>query len=349
MITLRFGPAALAHVRFAISPLVEVAAQPATARRPRRRARCTCRGWSRRVELTADLDLSLLRALDPTGVYTPDFVSPPPDTPLAELEDELAVVAATPPEQARAEVERSYRRKPPLPAVLEPFVADPAARPGRGRRAAARVLGARAGSALAAPARAARGRRPVSRAPDGRRRRRAPLRRRRPDSQLGRRRAEHRQGQRGAGRRPPRSRPALRPQRLRLAQRDARDRPALAAHPRLSRSRGGDALGDRPPGGAGGARRAARQGARGRADGPRPSALHDRPGARARRLRRRRLPAPGHPARGRARPRPSRRAGRCSTCARPPATGWSARPSRAARPPRSPAAPPCGAARRCSR
>ena len=34
------------------------------------------------LKLTADLDLSLLRALDPTGVYTPDFVSPPPDTPL---------------------------------------------------------------------------------------------------------------------------------------------------------------------------------------------------------------------------------------------------------------------------
>ena len=36
-------------------------------------------------------------------------------------------MAATPPEQARAEVQRSYRRKPPLPAVLEPFVEDPAA------------------------------------------------------------------------------------------------------------------------------------------------------------------------------------------------------------------------------
>jgi hypothetical protein len=124
MITLRFGPAALAHVRFAISPLVEV-------RRSRRLLDDPAAGalhlpWvveARR--LTADLDLSLLRALDPTGVYTPDFVSPPPDTPLAELEDELAAVAATPPEQARAEVQRSYRRKPGLPPVLERFVADP--------------------------------------------------------------------------------------------------------------------------------------------------------------------------------------------------------------------------------
>ena len=126
MITLRFGPAALAHVRFAISPLVEV-------RRSRRLLDDPGAGalhlpWVVEArKLTADLDLSLLRALDPTGVYTPDFVSPPPDTPLAELEDELAVVAATPPEQARAEVQRSYRHKPRLPDVLEPFVADPAA------------------------------------------------------------------------------------------------------------------------------------------------------------------------------------------------------------------------------
>src|SRR5512133_138140 len=126
MITLRFGPAALAHVRFAISPLVEV-------RRSRRLLDDPGAGalhlpWVVETrKLTADLDLSLLRALDPTGVYTPDFVSPPPDTPLAELEDELAVVAATPPEQARAEVQRSYRRKPRLPDVLERFVADPAA------------------------------------------------------------------------------------------------------------------------------------------------------------------------------------------------------------------------------
>ena len=81
------------------------------------------------LELTADLDLSLLRALDPTGVYTPDFVSPPPDTPLAELEDELAVVA---------------RRRPsrPAPRSSAATAASPAAgrpralRRGPGRRLA---------------------------------------------------------------------------------------------------------------------------------------------------------------------------------------------------------------------
>ena len=111
MITLRFGHGALAHVRFAISPLIETRRSLHVLNDPGGRA---------------DLDLELLRALEPTGVYTPDFVSPPPTSPLAEFDDELAAMAATPPAQARAEIQRSYRRRPPLPAVLEPFVDDPA-------------------------------------------------------------------------------------------------------------------------------------------------------------------------------------------------------------------------------
>jgi Family of unknown function (DUF5937)/Helix-turn-helix domain len=126
MITLRFGHGALAHVRFAISPLTE-------ARRSLRVLDDPAGGalhlpWAIEARrLTAGLDLSLLRALDPADVYTPDFVSPPPTSPLDDFEDQLAVVAATPPEQALAEVQRSYRRKPAMPAVLEPFVEDPAA------------------------------------------------------------------------------------------------------------------------------------------------------------------------------------------------------------------------------
>jgi hypothetical protein len=113
-------------VRFAISPLTE-------ARRSLRVLDDPGGGalhlpWAIEARrLTAGLDLSLLRALDPADVYTPDFVSPPPTSPLDDFEDQLAVVTATPPEQALAEVQRSYRRKPAMPAVLEPFVEDPAA------------------------------------------------------------------------------------------------------------------------------------------------------------------------------------------------------------------------------
>jgi DNA-binding transcriptional ArsR family regulator len=122
MFTMRFGPGALARVRFAISPLAEV-------RRSRRvlddpGGQALHLPWvvqARRA--LADLDLAPLRALDPPGVYTPDFVSPPPTSPLAELDDELARIAATPPDQVRAEIRRTYRGRE-LPAPLAALLDD---------------------------------------------------------------------------------------------------------------------------------------------------------------------------------------------------------------------------------
>jgi DNA-binding transcriptional ArsR family regulator len=125
MMTMRFGARALAHVRFAISPMIEA----------RRSLRVLDDPGGQALHLpwviearrqTADLDLEALRAIDPPGVYTPDFISPPPNGPLAEPEEALAAIAATPSAQARAEVQRTYRGKE-LPAVLQPFVDDPAA------------------------------------------------------------------------------------------------------------------------------------------------------------------------------------------------------------------------------
>jgi hypothetical protein len=122
MFTMRFGPGALARVRFAISPLAEV-------RRSRRvlddpGSQALHLPWAIEARrATADLDLAPLRALDPLDVYTPDFISPPPTSPLAEFEDELARIAATPVEQVRAEIRRSYRGRE-LPAVLEPLLDD---------------------------------------------------------------------------------------------------------------------------------------------------------------------------------------------------------------------------------
>jgi uncharacterized protein DUF5937/helix-turn-helix protein len=122
MFTMRFGPGALARVRFAISPLAEV-------RRSRRvlddpGSQALHLPWAIEARrATADLDLAPLRALDPLDVYTPDFISPPPTSPLAEFEDELARIAATPAEQVRAEIRRSYRGSE-LPAVLQPLLDD---------------------------------------------------------------------------------------------------------------------------------------------------------------------------------------------------------------------------------
>jgi hypothetical protein len=125
MFTMRFGPGALARVRFAISPLEEL-------RRSRRvlddpGGQALHLPWAIEARrATADLDLELLRALDPRDVYSPDFISPPPTSPLAQLEDELARIAATPAERVRAEIRGSYRGRR-VPAVLEPLLDDPPA------------------------------------------------------------------------------------------------------------------------------------------------------------------------------------------------------------------------------
>jgi hypothetical protein len=125
MFTMRFGPGALARVRFAISPIVELRHSRRVLEDPG--AQALHLPWvieARRA--LADLDLAPLRALDPTDVYSPDFISPPPTSPLAEFEDELSRIAATPAEQVRAEIRRSYRGTG-TPPVLEPLVDDTAA------------------------------------------------------------------------------------------------------------------------------------------------------------------------------------------------------------------------------
>ena len=125
MITVRFGADALARVRFAISPLIESQLSVRVLDDPG--AQALHLPWAAEARRrTADLDLATLRALQPAGVYGPDFVHPPPGSPLTELEDELAAMVATPPEQVRAEVGDAYRNRP-LPPALEPFIDDPAA------------------------------------------------------------------------------------------------------------------------------------------------------------------------------------------------------------------------------
>jgi hypothetical protein len=65
-----------------------------------------------------DLDMALLHALHPRGSYTPDFIDPPPRSPLGELEDELEEMLATPPERVRFELRRAYEGRS-LPPILE--------------------------------------------------------------------------------------------------------------------------------------------------------------------------------------------------------------------------------------
>src|SRR5215203_3725948 len=107
MVTLYVGPEDLANLRFAISPLMELHTSVRALEHPE--AKALHLPWvaatRRRV---ADLDMALLHALHPRKAYTPDFVSPPPRSPLGDLEDELEEMLATPPDQVRLEIRRAY-------------------------------------------------------------------------------------------------------------------------------------------------------------------------------------------------------------------------------------------------
>ena len=77
MIEYRFGPDDLGRVRFAISPLFELASSRQVLRDPARHS--IHEPWAKAAAArVADLDLSLLDAVIPEGPYLPDFVTPPP-------------------------------------------------------------------------------------------------------------------------------------------------------------------------------------------------------------------------------------------------------------------------------
>jgi hypothetical protein len=127
MVTLHLGPEDVANVRFAISPLMELGTSVRALDHPE--AKALHLPWVAATrQRVAGVDLALLRALQPPKAYTPDFVSPPPHSPLGELEEELAEMVATPPGQVRRELRRAYAGPPArtFPAVLEPLLDDPA-------------------------------------------------------------------------------------------------------------------------------------------------------------------------------------------------------------------------------
>src|SRR5215218_10924056 len=100
MLVIRFEASDLARVRFAISPLAELHRSVRALDDPG--AQTLHLPWIVATrERVVDLDLGLLRALAPPRVYTPDFIHPPPTTPLADLDDEHGAMLATPPEDVR--------------------------------------------------------------------------------------------------------------------------------------------------------------------------------------------------------------------------------------------------------
>jgi DNA-binding transcriptional ArsR family regulator len=123
MLVIRFGRSDLANIRFAISPLVELHQSVRALEDPSSRALHL--PWVIGARPRVDpAHLELLLALQPRDVYTPDFVHPPPRSPLARFDDEIAEMLATPPQEVRDEVLYAYQHTPP-PDVLRQLIEEP--------------------------------------------------------------------------------------------------------------------------------------------------------------------------------------------------------------------------------
>lgn len=118
----RFTPDDVARLRFAFSPMWELVASLRVLRAPGRHSLHL--PWLRAVRpRLREVDLTDLFALVPVRGYVPDFLTPPPDTPLPDFAAELERVRATPPTTAYEEMVWVQTSDP---AALRRFADDPA-------------------------------------------------------------------------------------------------------------------------------------------------------------------------------------------------------------------------------
>jgi DNA-binding transcriptional ArsR family regulator len=119
----RFGPVDLGRVRFAVAPLYELQASFEVVRDPDRQAPHL--PWVRAAQRALDgFDIGELDAIIPTRGYVPDFLAPPPATPLPDVARELERVRATPPAQVRRELRTSFAGRS-MPARVRAILDDP--------------------------------------------------------------------------------------------------------------------------------------------------------------------------------------------------------------------------------
>ena len=169
MIRFRFGHEDLVRTRFAISPLFDLTWSTDVLRDPA--AHSLHLPWARAARRRLegfDYELLDLLATSSARGYVPDFLAPPPTTPLAELDDELARVRATPP--ARVALEIGWRFEGmAVPAAARMLLDDPQRGLAELTTMMARLLRARDRPVVAGDPRRARERHPASRAPPDRR------------------------------------------------------------------------------------------------------------------------------------------------------------------------------------
>lgn len=125
MIRFEFGVEDLARTHFAISPMLELITALRVLREP---GQATMHlPWVRTaMPVARRLDLATAFALAPTTGFLPDFLTPPPTTPVASFADELEQVRATDPAQVRAAVRELLAGRRRNRALAE-LLSDPAA------------------------------------------------------------------------------------------------------------------------------------------------------------------------------------------------------------------------------
>lgn len=109
----------VADVRFAISPLNELTLSLRTFRDPGRYP--VHLPWLERTQAArAALDVPVLRALTNDLLWTPDYLTPRPYTPLTRIEDDLAAVARVDLGRMVADLRAVHPRRLPAPLRGEP-------------------------------------------------------------------------------------------------------------------------------------------------------------------------------------------------------------------------------------
>lgn len=112
LIEYELAGADLGEVRFALSPMNELALSLRTWREPGRYPLML--PWLQRTEAArAGLDGELLLALSNDQLWTPDFLTPRPRSPLTRFADELAAVADTPLDVVRDDIAEVHPAGPP--------------------------------------------------------------------------------------------------------------------------------------------------------------------------------------------------------------------------------------------
>ncbi len=99
----------LGDVRFAVSPLNELVLSLRAWRDPGRYPLHL--GWLRTIDRSR-LDDAMLLALTNDRLWTPDFLTPRPYSPLTRIEDELELVAAAPADVVERDIRAVHRVKP---------------------------------------------------------------------------------------------------------------------------------------------------------------------------------------------------------------------------------------------